>query len=121
MAEISEAMMLLAREYISKINQCDECFCEMWCIDHETKDGRTPYKGCECNLICYLSEKFRPKSTIVHCSECKHWDTEECPMCHRVEWYDDDDGWDYSIENKADYDKGFCDIGERFKDIEVFE
>lgn len=71
--------------------------------------------------ISYLGDAhyaLMDKSTIVHCSECKHWDTEECPMCHRVEWYDDDDGWDYTLENKADYDKGFCDSGERFGVIE---
>lgn len=58
---ISEAMprFYLAREYLSKVKCCDECFCESWCIENGTKNSRVPYKGCEWNIIKYIAEMFR--------------------------------------------------------------
>lgn len=47
---------LLAKEYLSKVNCCDECFCECWCIMNGTKKSRVPYKGCEQNVIRHLAE-----------------------------------------------------------------
>ena len=61
---MTEAMHRLSREYLSKVEVCDECFSECWCIEHETKESRVPHKGCEQNIIAYLSDQpFR--------AECK--------------------------------------------------
>lgn len=49
----------LAREYLSKVKCCDECFCECWCIAHGTKEGKIPYKGCEWNIVKHLAEMFK--------------------------------------------------------------
>lgn len=58
----SLAIDRLAKEYLSKIDCCDECFCEYWCIENETKRSRCPYKGCEDNIIKCLAELFRDKT-----------------------------------------------------------
>lgn len=54
----SEVMHRLAKEYISKVKFCDECFCEYWCITNGVKESREPYRGCEHNLIRKLAEEF---------------------------------------------------------------
>lgn len=56
---VCESMTRLAKEYISKVKCCDECFCEYWCIENQFKDGRLPKKGCEHNVIKYLADTFR--------------------------------------------------------------
>lgn len=56
---LTEAMPRLAKEYLSKVKCCDECFCENWCIEHGVKESRVPYKGCEWNIIKHLAELFR--------------------------------------------------------------
>lgn len=60
---VSEPMVRLAKEYLSKVNYCDECFCETWCIINGTKASRVPYKGCECNVINNLFEIFRDEKS----------------------------------------------------------
>lgn len=52
------AMTKLAKEYLSKVKCCDECFCNYWCIMSGTKISALPYKGCEFNIINYLIEIF---------------------------------------------------------------
>lgn len=52
---------------------------------------------------------------IVRCRDCKHWDTEDCPMVFREEYYDEDDGYDYWFNNNAEED-GFCHRGEKWED-----
>lgn len=48
----------LTKEYLSKTNCCDECFCEYWCIINGTKKDRLPYDGCEQNIINCLNELY---------------------------------------------------------------
>lgn len=55
---ILDSLTLLAKEYISKVECCDECFCEMFCIDHKTKKGRCPYDGCELNIVDKLMSTY---------------------------------------------------------------
>jgi len=56
---ITNALTRLSGEYISKIKYCDECFCEMWCIENGEKNGRTPHKGCEFNVIKNIEEIYK--------------------------------------------------------------
>ena len=47
---------------------------------------------------------------VVRCRDCKHRGTCDCPMLQEIEFYDEDDGWDYrDIDNAVD--DGFCHNG----------
>lgn len=55
------------------------------------------------------------ESQIIHCKNCKHRGTEECPM-HYEEWVSfEEDGYIESdnIAHDQTRDDGFCDRGER--------
>lgn len=58
--EFNEKEMIerLGNEYMSKIQYCDECFCEYWCIENQVKEGRTPRKHCVYNVLNCLLDKF---------------------------------------------------------------
>lgn len=61
-------------------------------------------------------ELHETKSELVHCRNCKHRRTDECPR-YRVEivtWQNDElmPEWD-EIEHDSTKDDGFCDRGER--------
>lgn len=47
---------------------------------------------------------------VVRCKDCKHRQTDECPMLHDDDYYDEDDGWD-SITFDYTKDDGFCHKG----------
>lgn len=53
---------------------------------------------------------------VVHCKDCKHRGTDDCPMYFEEDnTYTDDDGhreWDWT-EHDHTHDDGFCDRGER--------
>lgn len=98
---------------------------EWWCNQERYKrfsgrriDRECSELGAEISYLRDAMNALMDKSCIVHCSECKHWNTEECPMCYEKEFYDDEDGYVYRIYNQADYDTGFCDSGERFGVLE---
>ena len=55
---------------------------------------------------------------VVRCWECKHRESRDCPMCHEVYYYDEDDGGDYYVIDKAVDPNGFCSAGERRDDHE---
>lgn len=53
---------------------------------------------------------------IVRCKDCKHRETDDCPM-YRVEWFSIDEGYgdfedDYIIHDYTT-DNGYCHYGER--------
>lgn len=52
-----ESEELLAKEYIDKVECCDECFCEMFCIKNGLRKGREPYSECYKNVLGNLREK----------------------------------------------------------------
>lgn len=47
---------------------------------------------------------------VVRCKDCKHRGTVDCPMLKEIEFYDEDDGWDYRYIDNTD-DDGFCHNG----------
>ena len=53
---------------------------------------------------------------VVRCWECKHRESRDCPMCHEVYYYDEDDGGDYYVIDRAVDPNGFCCAGERRDD-----
>ena len=53
---------------------------------------------------------------VVQCKDCKHRETDDCPM-YRVEWFSIDEGYgdfedDYIIHDYTT-DNGYCHYGER--------
>ncbi len=52
-----ESEELLAKEYINKVKCCDECFCEMFCIENGLRKGRKPYSECYKNVLGNMQEK----------------------------------------------------------------
>ena len=66
-----------------------------------------------CDEIIKMLEKQEPQ--IIRCKDCKHRDTEECPMRYE-EWVSfEEDGYIESdnIAHDQTRDDGFCDRGER--------
>lgn len=57
-----------------------------------------------------------PQIDLVQCKDCKHRETDDCPM-YRVEWFSIDEGYgdfedDYIIHDYTT-DDGYCNYGER--------
>lgn len=52
-----ESEELLAKEYIDKVKCCDECFCEMFCIENGLRKGREPHSECYKNVLGNLRQK----------------------------------------------------------------
>ena len=50
---------------------------------------------------------------VVRCKNCEHQNSRNCPMCHEEYYYDEDDGADYYLIDKAVDPNGFCSYGER--------
>lgn len=53
---------------------------------------------------------------LVQCKDCKHRETDDCPM-YRIEWFSIDEGYgdfedDYIIHDYTT-DNGYCHYGER--------
>lgn len=47
----------LANEYISKCQQCDDCFVEFYCIEHGIKENRIPDGNkCPNKIIAYIND-----------------------------------------------------------------
>lgn len=51
---VHDTLEILGKEYISKLECCDECFCEVFCILNGRRNGRVPYKDCHENIIDYV-------------------------------------------------------------------
>ena len=47
----------LANEYISKCQQCDDCFAEFYCVEHGIKENRIPDENkCPNKVITYIND-----------------------------------------------------------------
>lgn len=58
---------------------------------------------------------------VVRCKDCYHrGDDMHCPMCRMESYWDEFDGWDYSIIDDT-VDEGYCHCGERYRDEEEIE
>lgn len=59
-----EEFEILAQEYISKCNCCDECFAEYFCIENQRRDGRNPCNDrtkCVKNIFDYLKSTLNKR------------------------------------------------------------
>lgn len=56
--DITGAVSRLSAEYVSKVECCDECFCNFYCIANGLKNGRKPGSFCSYNVIKCLGELF---------------------------------------------------------------
>lgn len=61
-------------------------------------------------LRCVLKAPIIDAVPVVRCKDCKHRGTCDCPMLREIEYYDEDDGWDYRDIDNTD-DDGFCHNG----------
>ena len=48
---------LLASEYLSKCECCDECFAEFYCIENQLRASRVPQDYCVKNIYTYLKNR----------------------------------------------------------------
>lgn len=50
---------------------------------------------------------------VVRCRECKYNNSPDCPMVYEEYFFDEDDGGDTYVIDKAVDPEGFCSYGER--------
>ena len=52
----NDAYELLIREYISKVDVCDECFASCYCTVNHLRESREPQEYCVENVKQYFEE-----------------------------------------------------------------
>lgn len=50
-----DASMRLAKEYVSKCKCCDDCFCELYCIENNLRNGGISLDDCYKHILAYLN------------------------------------------------------------------
>lgn len=53
-----ESLEIITKEYLSKVNCCDECCAEHYCIKECIKTSREPVDGCDKKIIAYLKGRI---------------------------------------------------------------